>query len=118
MGGVLEASLVMATGIKPKKEAENEANRVWEALKFSFECLARGRFPRVGLGGARFEPGTQDYERRGQWLAPIPGTDLGWTAVHILCKADLEWMCNDLGLHSYGSNMPCGLCAADRGETP
>lgn len=44
-----------------------------------------------------------------------PADPLGFGAVLVGLKGDLEYYVNNLGWASYNSATPCGLCAADRG---
>jgi hypothetical protein len=89
------------------------------AREESFRWLAQFRFGTRNLDGSLLRKGTWRHSKRGCLLAPMDSQPhLGYGAVYVGIKADLEWFVTNLGWRSYNGNLPCGLCLADRAQRP
>ena len=85
--------------------------KVWKVLAWSFEALAKGKWPQADWEGQPFAEDTIDFQKKGQDLAD------GYCGVILLLKADLEFLASHFQLNHTSSNFPCCLCKADRQMT-
>ena len=84
---------------------------VWEVLLWSFSVLLRGYWPSHDWDGQSFE-GTWRGERIGQ---PLCG---GLRFALFELAADLDYLCNYLGLSHFNSLKPCFRCRCNRSTVP
>ena len=85
---------------------------VHRALKWSFEALATGRWPRSDYMGRRYPRGSGGADRAGKRLARKH------TAVLFCCKGDLDHFWKSMQAPSFHSSSPCAHCNADRDQNP
>ena len=83
-----------------KKKEEKCSQVPWRHLLWSFKVLEAGVWPMT------------DFQDRplgalaGQPLAKDDEDPIGFSAVLLFCKGDLEFMANDIGLPHWGSAVP------------
>ena len=83
--------------------------KVWKVLEWSFDALAKGRWPETNWQGDAFDDQTSvDYQNKGKLLAN------GFSAVLLVLKSDFEFLASHFDLNHTSSNEPCCLCRADR----
>ena len=87
-------------------------DRFYRALKWSFEALATGRWPRSDYMGRRYPRGSGGADRAGKRLARKH------TAVLFCCKGDLDHFWKSMQAPSFHSSSPCAHCNADRDQNP
>ena len=98
-----------------------DQNKFWPSFLHYLHCLATGRFSRFNVGRKPWtKTSSKLYKLRGQLIAPIEdGSEISWTVVVILGKADLEELTEYYKLHSYNSTTRvCAFCFADRQLLP
>lgn len=121
-GSELQTCYMVASWI-PEEQEGNSIEAVWKHLLHSFRALASGRFPELDADGQAYPNNSWRKHKAGQLLAPLGGdsdgdSDVGWTAVLISFRADLEYLSNELQMNHHNSETPCCLCHADRAGAP
>lgn len=105
-GSELETCFMIASWV-PSGSCRN--HEIWKEIRHSLKALHNGRFPEKDANGNEFPNKSFQKMQAGKLLAG------GWTAVFIMMRGDLDYLCNELRLTHYGSALPCGLCRCDRG---
>lgn len=116
VGSEQESTYLIASWIDKKQNAQDE-EALWPCLAQSLAAMSSFRYPLGNLDGTDFEPGTWRDRAKGTLLAPA-ADGVGFGAVLLGLKADLEWYTNSMGWQGYNSAFPCGLCRADRLGVP
>ena len=84
----------------------------WELVGKSLDVLATGKMPMVPLHSGLGAP-------LDNWRLGRAGTSFGgWSAVWLFALGDCDFFVNDLGLPSYNSLDPCGLCRCNVSTIP
>ena len=118
-GTTWETRFFLAGVVKEAKfdgdaSATSTMDKIWQILLWSFVCLSKGVWPYVDWNKRVFD---DEYHPE---YAKKAGQRLCGDYIFVLWQisADMDYLCNYLGLRQFNSLMPCFLCGCNRKDTP
>ncbi|CAE8709417.1 unnamed protein product [Polarella glacialis] len=99
--------MICIWGVFEKFVKEGTMQTFWSVMKWSFECLLRGKWPHSDWRGIQYDPTSPEGHKAGRDLAG------GYCGMLIQFAGDLDYNCKWLGLPRWSAAVSCcALCKA------